>query len=114
MKFGIFVYDRFWPLLGVKWSKRPAEKLLPSVRNIKVPDDCQNNKSLLGKFNILWPNAIKQYFVGQKGYTLCKTTFWEAVTQPFVFFFARRGFHRDPRTIIQYKDLDAPDDADAF
>ena len=85
MKFGIFVYDRFWPLLGVKWSKRPVEKLLPSVRNIKVPDNCQNIKSLLGKFNILWPNATKQYFVGQKDYTLCKITFWEAVTQPFGF-----------------------------
>ena len=51
----------------------------------------------------------------KKDCTLCKTTsFWEAVTQPFLFFFSRRGFHRDPRTIIQYKDLDAPDDADAF
>nr|XP_058954970.1 serrate RNA effector molecule homolog B-like isoform X2 [Pocillopora verrucosa] len=26
----------------------------------------------------------------------------------------RGGFHRDPRQIIQYKDLDAPDDAEAF
>lgn len=26
----------------------------------------------------------------------------------------RGGFHRDPRQIVQYKDLDAPDDADAF
>ena len=28
--------------------------------------------------------------------------------------FHRGGFHRDPRQIVQYKDLDAPDDADAF
>lgn len=28
--------------------------------------------------------------------------------------FNRGGFHRDPRQIVQYKDLDAPDDADAF
>lgn len=25
-----------------------------------------------------------------------------------------RGFHRDPRQIVQYKDLDAPDDAEPF
>ena len=36
-----------------EWSKIPVEKLLPSVRNIKVPGNCQNIKSLLGKFNIL-------------------------------------------------------------
>ena len=42
-----------------EWSKIPVEKLLPSVRNIKVPGNCQNIKSLLGKFNILWPNATK-------------------------------------------------------
>lgn len=29
-------------------------------------------------------------------------------------FFIRGGFHRDPRQIVQYKDLDAPDDVDAF
>ena len=32
----------------------------------------------------------------------------------FVLFFTRGGFHRDPRQIVQYKDLDAPDDGDAF
>lgn len=32
----------------------------------------------------------------------------------FFSFYNRGGFHRDPRQIIQYKDLDAPDDAEAF
>ena len=50
LKFEIFVCDWDWPLLAVKWSKRLAEILLPSVGNINVPGDCQNDESL--------PNSI--------------------------------------------------------
>lgn len=58
--------------------------------------------------------SLRPIFVRSEAVNISWTVF-TLNEKPFFFsFYNRGGFHRDPRQIIQYKDLDAPDDAEAF
>ena len=58
--------------------------------------------------------SLRPIFVRSEAVSISWTVF-TLNEKPFFFsFYNRGGFHRDPRQIIQYKDLDAPDDAEAF